>query len=51
MGFRFDRDPTYDGFTIKAKGDAMAYTLPVDKQVHVQVTYVDAGGNPAASMT
>ena len=42
---------TYDGFTIKAKGDAMAYTLPVDKQVHVQVTYVDAGGNPAASMT
>ena len=39
---------TYDGFTIKAKGDAMAYTLPVDKQVHVQVTYVDAGGNPAS---
>jgi hypothetical protein len=38
----------YQGFTIKAKGDAMAYTLPADKQVHVQVSYVDAGGNPAA---
>jgi hypothetical protein len=37
----------YDGFTIKAKGDAMAYTLPADKQVHVQGSYVDAGGNPA----
>jgi hypothetical protein len=26
----------------------MAYTLPVGKQVEVQVSYVDAAGNPAA---
>ena len=25
----------------------MAYTLPADKQVEVQVAYVDANGNPA----
>jgi hypothetical protein len=25
----------------------MAYTLPVGKQVHVQVSYVDSAGNPA----
>jgi hypothetical protein len=37
----------YEDFTVKAKGDAMAYTLPVAKQVHVQVAYIDAGGNPA----
>jgi hypothetical protein len=38
----------YDGFTIKARGDEMSYTLPADKQVHMQVAYVDANGNPAA---
>jgi hypothetical protein len=37
----------YENFTIKARGDDMAYTLPVAKQVHVQVAYVDTGGNPA----
>jgi hypothetical protein len=37
----------YEDFTVRAKGVAMAYTLPVAKQVHVQVAYVDAGGNPA----
>jgi hypothetical protein len=38
----------YDNFTLTAKGDTMAYTLPVGKQVYCQVSYVDAGGNPAA---
>jgi|SRR5215831_212578 len=37
----------YDGFTIKARGDEMSYTLPADKQVGVQVAYVDSSGNPA----
>jgi hypothetical protein len=39
---------TYEGFTVTAKGDHMAYTLPVDKLITVQVAYVDANGNPAA---
>jgi hypothetical protein len=39
---------TYEGFTATAKGDHMAYTLPVDHFITVQVAYVDAGGNPAA---
>jgi hypothetical protein len=39
----------YDGFilTVSATGDRMAYTLPVDHEVEVQVAYVDAKGNPA----
>jgi hypothetical protein len=38
---------TYDRFNITAKGDVM-YTLPVDELVKMQVSYVDANGNPAA---
>jgi len=38
----------YDGFIIALKGERMAYTLPVDHEVEVQVAYVDAKGNPAA---
>lgn len=37
----------YGAFTITARGNDMAYTLAVDMQVHAQVSYVDAGGNPA----
>jgi len=37
----------YEQFTVKAKGDHMAYTLPIDKYISVQVAYVDAHGNPA----
>jgi hypothetical protein len=37
----------YEGFTITAKGDAMAYKLPNDKIIAVQVAYVDSRGNPA----
>jgi hypothetical protein len=35
-----------DGFTVKSKGLVM-YTLPDDKMVDVQVSYVDKKGNPA----
>lgn len=38
---------TCDGFSVTAKGEAMSYKLPADKRVHVKVSYVDAGGNPA----
>jgi len=38
---------TYDRFTITAKGQDMAYTLPNDHLVQVQVAYVDSHGNPA----
>lgn len=38
----------FDSFILTAKGDHMAYTLPVDHQVEVQVAYVDSKGNPAA---
>jgi hypothetical protein len=38
----------YDRFIIALKGERMAYTLPIDHQVEVQVAYVDAKGNPAA---
>lgn len=34
------------GFSITMEGDAM-YTLPVDQQVMMKVSYVDASGNPA----
>jgi hypothetical protein len=36
----------HDGFCITSKGDVM-YTLPVDHLVTMQVSYVDAAGNPA----
>jgi hypothetical protein len=39
---------TYDRFSVTARGEDMAYTLPGDKQVEVKVSYVDANGNPAA---
>lgn len=38
---------TYDRFTVTARGDDMAYTLPGDKEVKVKVSYVDANNNPA----
>jgi len=37
----------YRNFTITARGANMAYTLPVDYGVKVQVAYVDGHGNPA----
>jgi hypothetical protein len=39
---------SYDRFTITAKGDHFMYTLPIDKEVKMQVAYVDSEGNPAA---
>lgn len=38
---------TYERFQLRARGDGMAYTLPGDRQVQVQVSYVDANGHPA----
>jgi len=38
----------YDGFSIRTKGPTAVYTLPVDHKVSMQVSYVDAHGNPAA---
>ena len=38
---------TYQRFTITAKGDRFMFTLPVDDAFQMQVTYVDAEGNPA----
>jgi hypothetical protein len=37
----------YDRFSVTAKGDRIMYTLPVDKQVTMKVSYIDAHGNPA----
>jgi len=37
----------YQGLEVKAKGDFMAYKLPDDKKVGVQISYVDSKGNPA----
>lgn len=37
----------FQGFSVTAKGEHMAYTLPVGMQVHAAIGYVDAGGNPA----
>jgi len=37
----------YKDFTLTAKGENMAYTLPVDNVVNVKVSYVDSHGNPA----
>jgi hypothetical protein len=39
---------SFDRYTVTAKGDSMAYTLPADKDVRVRVSYFDASGNPAA---
>jgi hypothetical protein len=39
---------TYGNFTVIARGDEMAYKLATGFQVGVQVSYVDAKGNPAA---
>jgi hypothetical protein len=38
---------TFEQFTIVAEGDHVMYTLPVDHTVLMQVSYVDAKGNPA----
>jgi hypothetical protein len=38
---------TCNGVTTKAKGPIVVYTLPVGMKVDVQVSYVDAAGNPA----
>lgn len=38
---------TFDTFTVTARGENMAYTLPADKQIKMKVSYVDANGNPA----
>lgn len=38
---------TYGGFSVTARGEDMAYTLPIDMAVSVKVSYVDAHGNPA----
>jgi hypothetical protein len=37
-----------DGVLITTEQNRMAYTLPDDKHVFVQIAYVDAKGNPAA---
>ena len=37
---------TFDRFIITAKGNVM-YTLPADHTVLMQISYVDASGNPA----
>jgi hypothetical protein len=37
----------HGNFTIRARGNDMAYTLAVDTQVQVKVDYVDGAGNPA----
>lgn len=37
----------YRDFIITARGKHMAYTLPADNQVNVQVSYTDKHGNPA----
>jgi hypothetical protein len=37
----------YGGLTLTAWGDAMAYKLPNDKVIAIQVAYVDSKGNAA----
>jgi hypothetical protein len=37
----------YGNFIITARGENMAYKLPNDKVIGVQVAYVDSKGNPA----
>jgi hypothetical protein len=36
-----------NGFSVRAQGDKMAYTLPSAMQIEVGVQYTDAAGNPA----
>ncbi|MBR0753514.1 hypothetical protein JQ604_15100 [Bradyrhizobium jicamae] len=38
---------TFEQFTVTAEGNHVMYTLPVDHSVLMQVSYVDARGNPA----
>ena len=38
----------YEQFIITMEGDHVMYNLPVDHTVKMQVSYVDAAGNPAA---
>jgi hypothetical protein len=38
----------YESFTITVQGVRIMYTLPVDHQVQMQVSYVDSSGNPAS---
>ena len=38
---------TYGSFKATAEVDHMAYTLPIDKFIEVQIAYVDSHGNPA----
>src|SRR5262245_39441178 len=38
---------THGSFIVTARGENMAFTLAVGMQVHLQVAYVDKGGNPA----
>lgn len=37
----------YEAFRITAQGKRIMYTLPVDHEVKMQVSYVDSEGNPA----
>jgi hypothetical protein len=37
----------FGNLTVTARGNEMAYTLASGMQVHLQVGYVDAAGNPA----
>jgi hypothetical protein len=37
----------YDGLSITTRGEGMAYTLPNDHVVNVQISYIDAKGNAA----
>jgi hypothetical protein len=39
---------SYEGFSVSAKGTHMAYTLPIDHGINVQVAYLDSAGNPAS---
>jgi len=38
----------YDRFTVTARGEDMAYTLPDGNKVEVKIEYVDSQGNAAA---
>jgi hypothetical protein len=37
---------SHQGFIIRIEGDHVMYVLPVDHQVTMEVSYVDASGNP-----
>jgi hypothetical protein len=38
---------THGGITITSKGPKMAYTLPADRMIELQISYVDKNQNPA----